>query len=208
MKIGIVGAGRVAFALGKKWIKGGHEVIFGVRDSKSEKVKFLTEQLGDKTSFLSTKELFATNDIITLTVPFGAVEGILSQVGDISGKIIIDCTNAIPFAKEILKEKKFESGAEYIASLAKGAKVVKAFNSIGNNIMENTEFGEFLADAYICGDDKEANDIVAKLAENIGFDSIIVGDLSKARSLEHLAWLWITLSQKEGRNIAFKLLKK
>lgn len=208
MKIGIIGAGRVASALGKKWIASGHDVVFGIRNPNSEKAKYLVENLDDKAQFLSTKELFESNEIIVLTVPFGAVEGVLKIVGDVSGKTIIDCTNAIPFAEEILDENRFKSGAEYIAFLAKGAKVVKAFNSIGNNIMEDTNFNGTKADAYICGDDENSNKIVSKLAEDAGFNPLIVGDLSKARSLEHLAWLWISLSQKLGRNISFKLIKR
>ena len=208
MKIGIIGAGRVGSTLGKKWLENGHEIHFGVRDKTSAKVKFLVEQIGEKAQFMSTEKIFKEKEIIVLTVPFGAVKDVLDTIEDKTEKIIVDCTNAIPFAKEILEENNAESGAELIASWAEGAKVVKAFNSIGFNIMENPKFDDDVADAYMCGDDITAVRIVAKLAEEIGFRAIDTGKLSNARALEHLAWLWITMSKQRGRNIAFKLLEK
>lgn len=60
---------------------------------------------------------------------------------------------------------------------------------------------------FVCGDDSEANEVVRKLAADIGFDAITVGDLTKARLLEPLAMLWIHLSASTDlkRDFAFRI---
>jgi len=102
------------------------------------------------------------------------------------------------------------SVAERIAELAKGAKVVKAFNTIGAKTLNNLTFGSDRADLFICGDDTPSKRVVGELATDIGFDVVDVGSLANARMLENLALLWIELAlrQQLGPNIAFKLLRR
>ncbi len=96
-----------------------------------------------------------------------------------------------------------------VAGWAAGAKVVKAFNTIGANNYSDLEFSGLRADAYICGDDAAAKQVVGQLAEQMGFDVVDVGPLSNAHLLEELALLWVTLVRLGyGREIAFKLLRK
>jgi 8-hydroxy-5-deazaflavin:NADPH oxidoreductase len=94
--------------------------------------------------------------------------------------------------------------------LAKNTKVVKAFNMIGAQTLDNLIFDSQRADLFICGDDSHAKQIVRELAIDIGFDVIDVGPLVNARMLEYLALLWIELAfrQQLGPNIAFKLLRR
>ena len=100
------------------------------------------------------------------------------------------------------------SAAEDIAKWVPEARVVKAFNSLGAEHLLNTQFGSQQADTFICGDDEAAKAVVKQLAEDIGFGVIDAGSLSNAHLLESLAKLWITLSRRVGREIAFKLLQR
>jgi predicted dinucleotide-binding enzyme len=91
-----------------------------------------------------------------------------------------------------------------------GAKVVKAFNTVGFNIMANPAFGADRPVMFYCGDDAAAKQTVRPLVEQLGFEAVDAGPLSQARVLEPFALLWISLAyaQGQGRDIAFKLLRR
>ena len=63
---------------------------------------------------------------------------------------------------------------------------------------------------FYCGDDVAAKQSVHPLVEQLGFEAIDAGPLSRARLLEPFALLWISLAyaQGQGREIAFKLLRR
>ena len=102
------------------------------------------------------------------------------------------------------------SAAEKIAEWAKGAKVIKAFNTLGAENLIEEIFKEQKASTFICGDDLQAKSIVRELGIQLGFDVIDVGPLKNARLIEPLAMLWIELAYKQGfgTSIAFKLLRR
>ena len=208
MKIGIIGAGDVGGTLGKSWRQRKHEVMFGVRNLQSQNVQRLARI--DKTlRFGDIDEAVAFGDIILLAIPWTSIDETVRRSGNLSGKIVIDPTNPLtPDLKQLALDN--TSVAERIADLAKGAKVVKAFNTIGAKTLNNLIFGSERADLFICGDDITSKRIVGELATDIGFEIVDVGSLANARMLENLALLWIELAlrQQLGPNIAFKLLRR
>ncbi|MGI0022011.1 MAG: NADPH-dependent F420 reductase [Nitrososphaeraceae archaeon] len=208
MKIGIIGAGDVGGTLGKSWRQRKHEVMFGVRNLQSQNVQTLA-QMDKSLRFGDINEAVAFGDVILFAIPWTSVEETVHRSGNLSGKIVIDPTNPLtPDLKQLaLKDT---SVAERIADLAKGAKVVKAFNTIGAKTLNNLIFGSERADLFICGDDTLSKRVVGELATDIGFDVVDVGSLANARMLENLALLWIELAlrQQLGPNIAFKLLRR
>lgn len=210
MKIGIIGAGDIGSTLGKAWAKRGHNVVFGVRNIQSPKVKKLLNSADSNIHVDKIHEAVQFGDVIVLAVPWEAAQETIRSVDDISGKIIIDPSNPIKSDLEGVVVPSFTSAAEEISKLAKGARVVKAFNAIGAKTLNNLQFGSHKADAFICGDDLAAKSEVKKLAMEIGFNVVDAGPLSNARLLENLALLWIELAfrQRMGPNIAFKLLTR
>ena len=208
MKVGIVGVGDLGGTLGISWRQRNHEVMFGVRNLQSQNVQKLSQM--DRTlRFGDISEAVAFGDVILLAIPWTSVEETVRRSGNLSGKILIDPTNPLtPDLKGLALEK--TSVAERIAQLAKGAKVVKAFNAIGAKTLNNLIFGSDRADLFMCGDDTRSKRVVEDLAKDIGFDVVDVGSLSNARMLENLALLWIELAfrQQLGPNIAFKLLRR
>jgi NADPH-dependent F420 reductase len=208
MKIGIIGAGDVGGTLGKIWRQRNHEVMFGVRNLKSQNVRRLA-QMDKSLRFGDINEAVAFGNVILFAIPWTSVEETVRKSGNLSGKIVIDPTNPLtPDLKQLALED--TSVAERIADLAKGAKVVKAFNTIGSKTLNNLIFGSDRADLFICGDDTPSKKVVGELATDIGFDVVDVGSLANARMLENLALLWIELAlrQQLGPNIAFKLLRR
>ena len=208
MKIGIIGAGDVGGTLGKIWRQRNHEVMFGVRNLQSQNVRRLA-QMDKSLRFGDINEAVAFGNVILFAIPWTSVEETVRKSGNLSGKIVIDPTNPLtPDLKQLALEG--TSVAERIADLAKGAKVVKAFNTIGAKTLDNLIFGSDRADLFICGDDIPSKRVVGELATDIGFDVVDVGSLANARMLENLALLWIELAlrQELGPNIAFKLLRR
>jgi len=102
------------------------------------------------------------------------------------------------------------SGGEEVAGWAAGARVVKAFNTIGAVHMAQPTFRTERASMFLCGDDAAAKGTVSGLARELGFDPVDAGPLAQARLLEPLAMLWISMALVHGHgpNIAFKLLRK
>jgi predicted dinucleotide-binding enzyme len=102
------------------------------------------------------------------------------------------------------------SGAELVAGWAPGAKVFKAFNQTGFNIMDNPIVDGRKSLMLVCGNDEDEKPTVLKLVEEVGFEAVDFGDLSGARLLESLALTWIRLAYVcgLGRDIALGLLRR
>jgi len=207
MKIGIIGAGDVGGTLGKSWRQRKHDIMFGVRNLQSQNVQRLA-QMDKSLTFGNINDAVAFGDVILFAIPWTSIEETV-RGRNLSGKIVIDPTN--PLTPD-LRQLAFDdsSVAERIANLAKGAKVVKAFNTIGAQTLNNSIFGSNRADLFLCGDDTPSKRVVGELAADIGFDVVDIGSLANARMLENLALLWIELAlrQELGPNIAFKLLRR
>ena len=208
MNIGIIGAGHVGGNLGKIWAKVGHKIVFGVRDLQSPKIRELIKSIGSNACAGSIAEAAVFGEVVA--VPWTAAKDAIQQAESLNGKILVDCTNPLNPDLSSLLIGHTTSAAEKIAQWAIGAKVVKAFNSLGAGNLPNLQFGAQKADTFICGDDAESKSVVTRLAKDIGFDVIDAGSLSSARLLEPLAMLWIQLAYKQGMgtDIAFKLLRR
>ena len=197
MKIAVLGSGHVGRTLGDRWVAAGHEVRYGSREPSGETV-------------LSTAEAAAWGEVIVLAVPYPAVGAVVEAAGDLAGKTVIDVTNPIAADFSGLTVGHTSSAGEEIAALVPTAHVVKAFNSVGFNIMEDPSFPDGAASMLIAGNDDAAKAVVANLARDIGFDSVDAGPIDQSRLLEAMAWLWITMAMKygRGREIAFRLMSR
>jgi hypothetical protein len=204
MRIGILGSGNVGGRLGQSWAALGHTVVFGVRDPHSPKAQAAL-QAAPGTRLASFAEAAAFGDVVVLAVGWGGVAETLAAAGDLHGKVLIDCTNRLapPGPGEA------GSAGETVAQWALGARVVKAFNTLGAEHLLQPRFGVEAASMFICGDDAEAKRVVGELAGALGFEVVDAGALSAAGLVEGLARLWIHLGhQAGGREIAFRLLRR
>lgn len=201
MRIGIIGAGPVGTTLGKGWVKAGHEIVYGSRKPG--------EAPHEGARWVSVREAAVAGDVVALVTPWPAVEDALAAAGDLGGKPLIDVTNPIG-AGFALTHGHTTSGAEHVASLAKNARVVKAFNSTGFENMANPRYGDSRAVMPVAGDDRGAVDVVAGLAEGLGFEAVRLPSLARSRDLEPLAMLWIKLAMAwgQGRDIAFGVARR
>jgi 8-hydroxy-5-deazaflavin:NADPH oxidoreductase len=210
MTIGMLGSGNVGGALGVRWAKAGHEIVFGTRDPQAKDIQQLLLQTGGKARAASLAEAARAGDALLLATPWPATQQILTGLGDLSGKILMDATNPLLPDLSGLTDGTTTSGAEQVAKWARGAKVVKAFNTVGSNIMANSNFGAGRPVLFYCGDDAPAKQVTKQLAEALGFEAVDAGPLSQARLLEPFALLWISMALVHGlgREFAFQLLRR
>lgn len=198
MKIAIIAAGRVGSTLGKAWAKRGHDIFFGVRNPKQ--LEFQSGTVAEAATF---------GQVVVLATPWPGTEAAVRAAGDLRGKIIIDCTNPLKQDGSGLEVGFNSSGAEQVAQWAKGAKVVKPFNTTGSNNMADPVINGIRTVMFVCGDDKAAKATVMQLAAEIGFDAVDAGRLKQARLLEPWAMMWISLAYGGmGRDIGFALLRR
>lgn len=208
MRITIIGAGNVGLALSRSLLKQGDSVVLGVPDPA--KYAETVSALGPGVTLLPTLDAIAASDLVILAVPYSANAGIATSVADWQGKILVDATNPLAPGLNGLSIGTTTSGAEELAKLAKGARVVKAFNTTGADNMADPSYGAGRAAMLVCGDDVAARQQVMAIADRIGFEAVDCGGLSAARYTEPFAMTWIHLAirQQLGRNFAFSILRR
>ena len=194
MKIAVIGTGKVGSVLGRRWAEGGHDVTFGSRRAGSDELEHL--HVHGATVELPA-EAVVNAEVVVLATPWPATESVIASLGDLSDKIVVDCTNPLGpgFA---FQGKPGASGGEQVANWAKGARVVKAFNTTGAKNMGAPVIDGHRLAMFICGDDADAKKQVAGLAEELGFVAIDNGGLSQAHFLESMAMVWITQAFQQG----------
>jgi len=190
MNIGILGNGNVGGTLGKRWADIGHQVVFASRDPASI-------------------EGAAKADVVVVALPFEAAREVLEPL-DLNGKIVLDATNPLLPNLAGLAVSGTTSAAEQVAQWARGASVVKVFNTTGANNMADPIYNGEAATMFYCGDDAGAKAVAKRLASELGFEAIDAGPLSNARLLEPLAmlWIWLAYPGGQGREMAFKLVRR
>ena len=210
MKIAIIGSGNVGGTLGRRWARNGHTVIFSSRHPESDEMKKLLGEAGPSASAGSVADAAGKCDVILLATPWPAARDSLAGAGNLTGKILIDALNPLRPDLTGLEVGTSTSAGEMVAQWASGAKVVKAFNTVGFNIMADPKLSGQGALLFYCGDDAAAKKVVHDLATELGFDAQDAGPLRQARLLEPLAMLWISLAftPGHGREFAFRIVKR
>lgn len=210
MKLAFVGIGNVGGTLARQLGKKGHSIYLGARDPQDSDAQKLAKDIGGHAEVLSPQDAVNKADVIFLATPWPATEAIVKSLKNLKGKILIDCTNPLKPDLSGLTVGFESSGGESVQSWAPDAKVVKAFNTTGFNIMANPIVDGRRAVMYYCGNDKEALHTVGGLIEDVGFEGVDAGSLATARLLEPYALLWIASAYKFGlgRDFAFTLARR
>lgn len=205
MKIAIIGAGNVGGTLSKSWANAGHRVIIGARDLNSNKLKNLVDYHENITAN-SINDAVNEVDVILVSVPINAIIEVARQIGQVNDKIIIDATNSV-----FSKPDPYVNCFEALKDITKCTEIVKCFNSTGYENMADPHFGNISVDMFMAGSGIKAKEMASQLAKDIGFENCYdFGGDDKVELLEQFAFCWINLAiiQKQGRNMAFKLLRR
>jgi 8-hydroxy-5-deazaflavin:NADPH oxidoreductase len=196
MKIGIIGTGNMGRALGLRWARGGHSVLFSSRDpKKAEAVAAVGSRSAKAGDF---DEAAAFGEVVLYTVRGVFPSALLRDPRSLSGKILIDCNNNEILGLDVPDPEHrpglhfpipVPSLAERLAADAPDARVVKAFNTMSSQViaLERGELAAHRVSVFLCSDDSKAKETVKTLAEELGFVSVDCGELERARLVEMVA---------------------
>jgi len=207
MKIGVIGAGNVGTALAKRLVPAGHQVMLSFAKDPV-KLRESAERFKARTG--TPAEAVAFADVVALTVPWVAIADALKACGSLDGKVVWDCTNALKPDISGLAVGHTTSGAEQIAAMTPGARLVKGIPPFAELMhSDDPTVGGKPVGVFMCGNDADAKTIVRPLLEALPTDVIDTGGLERARFIEPAAFLLIPLgySQGFGSRIGLSLLR-
>jgi NADPH-dependent F420 reductase len=204
MDVTIVGAGNMGRGIGTRLVSGGNQVK--ILDHDPDQARELAEELQGSAEDGGTAEGGAageplSGDVVVLALPYPAALSAVEQYGDqLAGKIVVDITNPVDFESfDRLVTPAESSAAEELAKkIPVGVSVVKAFNTTFAGTLVEGEVGGEPLDVFIAGDDEGPKATVAELARAGGLNPVDAGPLRRARELERLGFLHMTLQDKLG----------
>lgn len=208
MQIAILGSGNVGGALTRALTRisaSKNRITLGTRDAAqpSARTTTLSAQTGARIATLPDAAQSA--DVILLALPWHTLASTLPALGDLTGRIVIDCTNPLtptPLGLDLALGHS-HSGAEHVQHLLPGAHVVKTLNQVGAEVMEHNAHFPHRPVQFLAGDNAKAKETVSALLTDLGFDPLDAGPLHRARLLEPFALLWINQSIMRGKGRAW-----
>lgn len=212
MKVGVLGSGDVAKVLGSGFLKHGHNVMMGTRET-SKLADWLATNPGARAGSFAEAAGFA--DLVVLAVKGTAASEALrlARPENLNGKPVIDATNPIADVPPVNGVLQFftdfnESLMERLQREFSDAHLVKAFNSVGSVRMVNPQFTGGPPTMFICGNDAKAKQTVSQVLDQFGWESADMGKAEAARAIEPLCMLWCIPGFLRNEWLhAFKLLK-
>jgi hypothetical protein len=189
--IAVIGTGRVGSALGTELAAQGHTIVYGSRNPSTEAVRDLVARTGDGATAKFQTQAVNGADIVILAVPGMLAGDITKNLGDLSGKIIIDPTNPLNFTAEGVSHGVSTSNGEIIQAAAPDAFVVKAFNTLSWEYMINPAASGGPISIPLAGNDAAAKARVAEIVESLDLRPIDLGPIDNARWIEGMAVLLI-----------------
>ena len=194
MKVGILGSGDVAKSLAGGFLKHGHEVTLGTR-SPSKLAEWSAQHPAARSAGFA--EAAAFGELVVLAVKGSAAADALRAAGaaNLAGKPVSDTTNPIAEAPPTNGVLKFfttldDSLMERLQREFGGARLVKAFNSVGNSAMVDPRFKGGPPTMFICGNDDSAKAVVRGILDQFGWETADMGKVEAARAIEPLCMLW------------------
>lgn len=177
-QISIIGTGTMGQAINTAFTQGGHSV----------------EMIGHEDTGKAV-----SGEIVVLAVPYPALAEIAAARGEqLAGKVVVDITNPVNFETfDSLTVPADSSATAELAAALPNSKVVKAFNTTLAATLATGQVGETTTTVLIAGDDAEAKATLAEAIRATGMNAIDAGALSRARELEAIGFLQITLAAAE-----------
>lgn len=208
MNVTIIGTGNMGRGIATRILAGGHGVT--LLDREASKAEDLARELGGSVDAGAVGDQIS-GDVVVLAVPYEAAAPLVRQYGEaLSGKVVVDITNPVNLETfDGLVTPPDSSAAEEIQREApEGVRVVKAWNTTFAGTLVAGEVAGHTLDVFVAGDDAGAKEAVKGLAESGGSNAIDAGPLRRARELERLGFLGMTLQGPLGLNFgsAWKLI--
>jgi len=198
MKVGVLGSGDVGKRLAGGFASRGHEVVVGTRTPRNPELTKWASTVQGKVAIGSFADTARQAQLVVLAIHGDAALAALDAAGkaNLAGKVLIDVTNPLDFSKGMppsLFVGTTDSLGERIQKAVPLAKVVKAFNTVGNGQMVDPHVkGQPRLEILIAGNDAAAKGQVTEIAKSFGWTGTIdVGGIDGARWLEAMVPLWV-----------------
>ncbi|HUP92701.1 MAG TPA: NAD(P)-binding domain-containing protein [Solimonas sp.] len=213
MKIGILGSGGVAQTLAAGFLKHGHDVMLGTRET-AKLAGWLAQH--PRAQVGGNAQAAQFGDVVVLAAKGSAAASALRLAGAVNlmAKPVIDATNPIADEAPVNGVLRFFTGPndslmEQLQREFPQARLVKAFNSVGAGQMVNPTLAGGPPTMFICGNDTEAKQMVAVLLTQFGWETWDMGKAEAARAIEPLCMLWCIPGVAAGdwSPRAFKMLR-
>lgn len=204
--IAVIGTGEVGGTLGKRWAGAGHRIVYGSRTPEAERVAKLVRETGEEAIATTPGEAAQQANIVLLAVPWSAFKDTVESLGDLGGKVIIDPINYFKPVGGYPGPLDGPSIAQQVQAMMPGAKVVKAFNTLGSEIMIDPKLAGGPVTIPLAGDDREAKARVANLVRDAGLEPMDMGPLSVSVFIEGMLGLYVSYRQyNPGKGFEFYL---
>jgi predicted dinucleotide-binding enzyme len=208
MRVGILGSGLMGGKLGTLFARAGHEVVFSYSRHR-KKLDDLARGAGGKARAGTPGDAARNADALLLAVHWSRIDDVLRRAGDVSGKVLVNCSLPMNEDDTALVVGRTSSGAEKLARKVPRARVVAAFGTVPSEVL----FGVFEArrrgrrpSLVYCGDDGDAKLVAAALIRDVGFDPVDAGPLRVARYAEPFTLLVAQLAYEGegGPELAYR----
>ena len=175
----------------------------------TEKLKRLAGDAKGNARAGTPREAAQNADALLLAVHWSRMDDVLSQAGDLSGKVVVTCSLPMDAGNTGLVIGHTSSGAEELAKKAPKARIVCAFNTVPSEVF----FGVYEArrkanrpSLVYCGDDARSKKVAVELIRDVGFEPVDAGPLRIARYTEPFALLMGQLAYEgtEGPELAYR----
>jgi predicted dinucleotide-binding enzyme len=214
MRVGILGTGDVGGRLGTKLVSLGNDVRMGSRSAPNPKAASWAKANGPKASAGTFADAAKFGEVVfNCTAGSVSLEALrLAGADNLGGKVLVDVANALDFSKGMpptLTVCNTDSLGEQIQRAFPDAKVVKALNTMSNEVMVNPSLVPGEGDTFVCGNDPQAKAKVVEILRAFGWKSPIdLGDITAARGLEMMVPVWVRLmGTLQTRHFNFKIAR-
>ena len=199
MKIGILGSGLMGSALGKIWSASGHNVTFSYSRQNKKLQRLASEAQGHSGT---PAEAAQEASVVLLAVHWSNIEDILTQAGDLAGKVVINCCIPLDFDNQNLVLGTSTSGAEELAKRLPSARIVSTFNTCPSEVLSHVYANRSTAlprpHLLYYGDDAIAKQTAKQLIEDVGYEPLDAGPLRTARFVEPFAMVTAELAYHQA----------
>ena len=212
-RVGVLGSGEVGRRLAAGFRSRGHDVMIGSRDPGKPELREWLSGEGAGIEAGTFAEAAAHGELLVLAVLGNAAEEAIADAGpdNFSGKVVIDAMNPLDFSGGFPPKLSIageDSLGERVQRALPDAKVVKAFNTIGNPYFVDPSFSEGQPTMLIAGDDEDAKRTVGDVLADFGWpDPVDIGGIEGSRELEAICIAWVKIGGARGAwDHGFKLL--
>jgi predicted dinucleotide-binding enzyme len=200
MRIGILGSGVVGSALARGYARHGHDVRIGTRQPHV-----------DGLPVGAPREVAGEAELVILAVRGSASVDVVSGLAaELEGKVLVDATNPLDTstAPPGLFVGTTDSLGEQVQRAVPGARVVKAYNTVGNALMVDPDLPGGPPTMFVAGNDADAKTTVIEMLRATGWDVADLGGIEASRWLEAMCMAWVLYGVTSGGwGHAFRLLR-